>query len=71
MFKRSFSELFWYLLLKINRYRIYIMDIKTAVLQREQINREVYIRSPLKGEKNVLWHLNKCIYGLTDTSLNW
>ena len=47
------------------------MDIKTAFLQEEQIDRQVYIRSPLKGEKNVLWRLNKCVYGLTDASLSW
>ena len=27
----------------------HIMDIKTAFLQGEQINREMYIHSPLKG----------------------
>ena len=47
------------------------MNIKTAFLQGEQIDREVYIHFPLKGEKNVLWPLNKCICGLTDASLSW
>ena len=54
-----------------NEWIPHIMDIKTAFLQGEQIDREVYIRSPLKGEKKVLWRLNKCVYGLTDASLSW
>ena len=54
-----------------NEWTPHSMDIKTAFLRGEQINRKVHIQSPLKGEKNMLWHLNKCVCGLTDASLSW
>lgn len=55
-----------------NKWEIKSMDIKTAFLQSSQFEREVFIRPPKEaGQKNVLWLLRKCVYGLSDASLCW
>ena len=48
------------------------MDIKTAFLQGQEIQRDIIIKPPNEaGVKSRLWKLKKCIYGLNDASLNW
>ena len=49
------------------------MDIKTAFLQGQSIDRDVYIKPPIEAKvnSNTVWKLNKCVYGLSDASLNW
>ena len=47
-------------------------DIKTAFLQRNLLNRDVFIQPPPKAKRpqNCIWKLNKCVYGLCDALLN-
>lgn len=53
-------------------WKIHAMDIKTAFLQGEQIERDVYLKPPKEANCLMkLWHLKKCVYGLSDASLNW
>lgn len=55
-----------------NNWQPHSMDIKTAFLQGQEIDRQVYIKPP--KEANVtgkLWQLKKCVYGLGDASLQW
>ena len=48
------------------------MDIKTAFLQGNKLERDVFIKPPLgKRKSGVLWKLEKCVYGLVDASLYW
>jgi hypothetical protein len=49
------------------------IDIKTAFLQGEPIQREVYLRPPREaGEPpNILWRLLKSVYGLIDSPERW
>lgn len=48
------------------------MDIKTAFLQSAQIKRNIFIKPPVEAKVNyVVWHLQKCVYGLSDASLCW
>ncbi len=55
-----------------NKWQVHSMDIKSAFLQGMQLSREIYIRPPPEaGKENVLWKLNKCVYGLADASLYW
>ncbi len=55
-----------------NKWQVHSMDIKSAFLQGMQLSREIYIRPPPEaGKVNVLWKLNKCVYGLADASLYW
>ena len=55
-----------------NDWELQGIDIKTAFLQEEHIDREVFvIRSPKSNTaEGYLWKL-KCIYGLSDASLKW
>ena len=58
--------------MKRKRWELNSIDIKTAFLQGEKIQREVFVRPP--KEANVpgkIWKLNKCVYGLADASLMW
>ncbi|CAC5421995.1 unnamed protein product [Mytilus coruscus] len=46
------------------------VDIKTAFLQGEKMQREVYLRPPKEVKANgKVCRLNKCVYGLADASL--
>lgn len=55
-----------------NKWQVNSMDIKSAFLQGMQLSREIYVRPPPEAEKgNILWKLNKCVYGLADASLYW
>ena len=49
------------------------IDIKTAFLQGEHLERSVFIKpsSEAKVPKDRVWQLQKCVYGLTDASLHW
>ena len=48
-------------------------DIKSAFLQGDTINRDVFIKPPREAnlEKGYLWKLLKCLYGLRDASKMW
>jgi len=48
------------------------IDVKSAFLQGQPINREDYlIPPPEERTGGVLWKLNKVIYGLNDAARNW
>ena len=52
-------------------WKCHTLDVKTAYLQGDNIEREVYVRPP-KGENNgVLWRLKKTVYGLKDAAKAW
>ncbi|CAG2208260.1 unnamed protein product [Mytilus edulis] len=54
------------------RWSINSVDIKTAFLQGEKMQREVYLRPPKEVKATgKVWRLNKCVYGLVDASLKW
>ena len=54
------------------KWKINSVDIKTAFLQGEKIQREVFLRPPKEANtNNKVWKLNKCVYGLADASLMW
>ena len=54
-----------------NKWKLHSMDIKTAFLQGQTMDREVYIRPPKESKCDGIWRLNKCVYGLSDASLHW
>ena len=48
------------------------MDVKSAFLQGEEIERELFIKCPKEmKQKGKLMKLKKCINGLNDASLKW
>ena len=48
------------------------IDVKAAFLQGKHIERDVYIEPPPEIEKkDMVWKLNVCVYGLSDTSRTW
>ena len=56
-----------------NKGKLRSIDIKTAFLQGEAIDRNVYVRRPPEANcpEGYVWILKKCVYGLTDASLKW
>ena len=53
-------------------WNLHSMDIKTAFLQGEVLQRDVYIMPPREADtRGKLWQLQKCVYGLSDASLHW
>ena len=56
-----------------NEWQLQSVDIKTAFLQGNLLNRDVYINPPREAgcPSTHKWKLNKCVYGLCDASLKW
>ena len=54
-----------------NNWTINSMDIKSAYLQGEPLNREIYLRPPKEAKTEKLWKLNKCVYGINDAGKKW
>ena len=54
-------------------WRIGSLDIKSAFLQGQKIERDVYLkpRAPREAGTDKLWKLNKTVYGLGDASRRW
>lgn len=54
-------------------WKLQSMDIKTAFLQGEKLNRDVYVYPPKEANcsPGKIWKLKKCVYGLSDASLQW
>jgi hypothetical protein len=47
------------------------IDIKTAYLQGDHINRMLYIKPPMESGSDGIWRLKKTIYGLKDAAKAW
>ena len=53
-------------------WKTHSVDIKSAFLQSEDLDREVFVRPPANIKKQgVIWRLLKPLYGLVDSSRNW
>ena len=49
-----------------------VADVKSAFLQGDQLDRELYMEPSSEEKKpNVIWRLNKAVYGLNDARLKW
>ena len=55
------------------KWHCFSIDIKTAFLQKKNIDRDVYVKPSKEAEcnVNVLWKLNTTIYGLNGASRSW
>ena len=58
-------------IINLKRWNCYTLDVKTAYLQGDKIQREVYLRPPDEGEWGGLWKLKKTVYGLKDAAKAW
>ena len=52
-------------------WKLSTIDIKTAFLQGEKIERDIYLVPPKEANTDKVWKLRKCVYGLSDASLKW
>ena len=52
-------------------WQIGSLEIKSAFLQGQKIERDVYIKPPKEAGTDRLWKLNKTVYGLGDASRGW
>ena len=56
----------------LNKWRTHSVDIKSAFLQADMLDRDVHVRPPKNIKKaGVIWKLLKPLYGLSDSSRNW
>ena len=54
------------------KWKLHSLDITSAFLQGNEIEREVYLKPPAYfSEHGTLWRLNRCIYGLNDAPRAW
>ena len=55
-----------------NKWNIQSIDISSAFLQGNELERDVYLIPPKDIRKpGVIWKLNRCIYGLNDAPRAW
>ena len=54
--------------MKLKKWTSYTLDVKTAYLQGEEIQREVYLKPPSEEDWSGLWKLKKTVYGLKDAA---
>ena len=55
----------------IKGWKAKTIDVKTAYLQGERINREVYVKPPVEAATKRIWRLQKTVYGLKDAARAW
>ena len=64
-----------FVLIASNKWKVQAIDVKTAFPQGKQIERTVYLQLLKEANKeantNKIWKLQKCLYGLADTSRYW
>ena len=58
-------------LIAARKWSIQSIDVKTAFLQGKDLERTVYVRPPKEAHTDKIWHLRKCVYGLSDASRYW
>ena len=54
-----------------NKWKVHSLDIKSAFLQGNEIDCEVYLKPPSEAGMNSLWKLNISVYGLCDAPRAW
>ena len=47
------------------------LDIKTAFLNNNNLDRDIYVKPPKEAKTNCVWKLRRTIYGLRDASRAW
>ena len=47
------------------------LDVKSAFLQGNQIDRDLYLKPPEETNTGNLWKLKTTVYGLSDASTMW
>ena len=53
-------------------WKLQSIDIKSAYLQADNLDRQVYVRPPKELKKSgLIWQLEKPVYGLIDSARNW
>ena len=53
-------------------WELHSLDVTSAFLQGNIINREVYVQPPVEWDGNpLIWKLKKCLYGLDDAPRSW
>lgn len=52
-------------------YEIESVDIMSAFLQGNKLQRDVYVLPPKEASTEKLWKLKRALYGLMDASLHW
>ena len=59
------------ILIAQKKWKLNAIDIKTAFLQGDRIDRRIYVIPPKEANTTNFWQLKKCIYGLGDASRKW
>ena len=57
----------------IRNFKLKALDVKRAFLQSNQIQRTILVRPPKEFRKSneIVWKLNKYVYGLNDAARGW
>ena len=52
-------------------WSIHSVDIKSAYLQGETVDRDIFLVPPKEANTQKLWKLKKCVYGINDAGRKW
>ena len=53
------------------KWSIHSVDIKSAYLQGEPLDRDIFLIPPKEARTDKLWKLRKCVYGINDAGKKW
>ena len=53
------------------KWKLHSIDIKSAFLQGNPMEREVYIKPPKEAKTTYIWKMLRCPYGLADAGRSW
>ena len=54
-----------------NQWTVNVLDVRSAYLQGDKIDRELFLWPPPEYNNGKLWKLNKTVYGLCDAARAW
>ena len=52
-------------------WKCHTMDVRTAYLQGNKIERDVFVKPPPEFDNGMIWKLKKTVYGLRDAARAW
>ncbi len=58
-------------LMSSKEWKCSTLDVKTAFLQGNPLERDIYLKPPKEAKTHNIWKLNKAVYGLNEASRYW
>lgn len=58
-------------IMAMKEWKCNALDVKTAFLQGNPLQRDIFLKPPKEAGTNMVWKLHKAVYGLNEASRSW